>query len=240
MRPTLTMMLVAFLIHACGPMGKIQKVQSRLPLLGSLGKQQSGLFKKNFQKVGEPYLSRTVAVSLESVAFTPDMRARYIKYREYTGKQPPTILTDTTQTRAPRYYQLKITDLVHLVEELNRDENSSQKKYLQDDTDLRIMTHISFMAQAETVHRLEGAEQLYLKTDYNKVLTLYSRDANRGEEVKLSTLEIFDFKTAAFCWQKNKRGQFNIAQILIDGGTCPGALVSNPKKLNKTPDYLKL
>ncbi|GAB4519128.1 MAG: hypothetical protein Tsb004_29980 [Allomuricauda sp.] len=221
-------------------MGKIQKVPSQLPLIGSLGKHQSGLFKKNFQKIGEPYLSSPIAVAFESIAFNKSMKFRYSKYREYLGKQPSAILTDTSQTKAPRYYQLKITDLVHLVEELNRDENSSQKKYLQEDTDLRIMTHISFMAPEEMANRLEDAKQFYLKTDNNKVLTLYRRDASREEVVELSTLEIFDFKTAAFCWQKNKRGQLSIAQILLDGGTCPGATVSNPKTLNKTPDYLKL
>lgn len=240
MRPTLTVVCMALLFNACGTMGKIQKVQSQLPLLGSLGKHESRLFKKNFQKIGEPHLSSPIAVAFESIAFNKSMKFRYSKYREYFGKKTSTILTDTAQTKASRYYQLKITDLVHLVEELNRDENSSQKKYLKEDTDLRIMTHISFMVPEEMAHRLEDAEQLYLKTNHSHVLTLYGRDASRGEVVELSTLEIFDFKTAAFCWQKNKRGQLSIAQILIDGGTCPGATVSNPKTLNKTPDYLKL
>jgi len=240
MRPTLTLVFMALLFIACGPMGKIQKVQSQLPLLGSIGKHQSGLFKKSFQKVGEPHLGRPIAVTFESLAFTKSMASRYAKYLEHLGKNPDTVLKDTAQSGPPRYCQLKITDIVHLVEELNRDQNSPQKKYLQEDTDLRIMTHISFMARKEVAIKLEEAEQLYLKTNYGDVLTLYIGNASRGEAIELSTLEIFDFKTAAFCWQKDKRGQCNIAQILIDGGTCPGATVSDPKKLNKTPNYLKL
>lgn len=239
MRPTFTIVYMALLFNACGS-GKIQNVPSQLPLIGSLGKHQSGLFKKNFQKIGEPYLSSPIAVAFESIAFNKSMKTRYSKYRDYLGKKPSALFTDTVQTKSPRYYQLKITDMVHLVEELNRDENSSQRKYLQEDTDLRIMTHISFMVPEETAHRLEAAEQFYLKTDHNEVLTLYNKGAGRTEAVELSTLEIFDFKTAVLCWRKNKRGKLNIAQILIDGGTCPGATVSNPKTLNKTPDYLKL
>ncbi len=231
---------MALLLNACESMHKIQKAQYRSPMLGSIGKHQSGLFKKNFQKVGEPYLNRPITVAFESIAFTKRMKSRYTMYREYMGKQPSTIFTDTSKTKPPRYYKLTISNIVSLVEELNQDRNIGLKQYLKEDIDLDLLSQISFMTNKKMAEEMRYAEQLYLKTDNNGILTLYIGDRRKQRIIKLSALEIFDFETAAFCWQKDKRGQLDIAHILMDGGNCPGNTEANPEKLNKTPDYLKL
>jgi hypothetical protein len=71
-------------------------------------------------------------------------------------------------------------------------------------------------------------------------LTLKIDDAKNGHAIQLSYIDIFDYRTASFCWNKDKRGHLQIAQILLDGGTCPGNTEANPEKLNNIPDYLKL
>lgn len=240
MRPTLTIMLLALLLQACGPIRQMQKVQSQVPILGCVGKHRSSLFKKDFQKMGEPELDRPISVSFESIAFSNGMKSRYEKYREHTGMQPLAKTMDSTQLENLTYYQLKISDVVHLADELNQDKNSSLTKYLQEDTGLVLLSGMSFVAGEELGQRLKNAEKLFLRTNINGALELVIDDVKNHAPIQISALEIFDFETAAFCWNKDKRGQLNIAHILMDGGNCPGNTEANPEKLNKIPDYLKL
>ncbi|NVN18074.1 hypothetical protein GUA46_06960 [Muricauda sp. HICW] len=240
MRPTLTILMMVFLFNACGLIRGTQKVKYQLPMLGSIGKHQSSLFKRKFQKVGEPFIDNPVAVTFESVAFDKSAESRYSNYRKNQGKEPATIFTDTTSIDIPRYYQLKISNIVRLVGEMNGDENNGLKKYLQENMDLEIMSHIVFMTDIKSAQQMENADLIYLKTSYDGVLILYVGNRYGTEPIKISNLEIFDFRTARFCWDKDKRGHINIAQILMDGITCPGSTKANPEKLNRTPDYLKL
>lgn len=237
MRPTLPIILVAILLHACGPMRQMQKVESQIPVLGSIGKQQSKLFKKDFQKVGEPILSAPITVSVQSVPFTANMLGKYNKYREKQGLEPLAVQKDTTKTVMPHYFELTITDVMGLTAQLNHTDNQTVKDYLQEDTNLVLLSQISFRANAEVSERIQSADRFYLGKDTKGTLGLITGD---NFTIKMSELEVFDFETANFCWKKDNRGHLEIAHILMDGNTCPGATEANPKKLDRTPDYLKL
>lgn len=240
MRPTLTITLMVLLLYGCGPMLQMQSSKSQVPIIGSIGKHQSLLFKKNFQKIGEPDLGHPISIAFEAIPFSKGKKTKYVKYREGKGLSLPKVEKDTSKRKEQKYYRLRITDVVQLVEELNRDENSGLKQYLQEDVDLVLLSTISIVPGEELSTKLNQAEKLYLMSDRTGALTLIIGDVHKGFSIKLSSLEIFDFGTASFCWQKDKRGKLNIAHILMDGGTCPGTTTANPQKLNKTPDYLKL
>ncbi|BDW93377.1 hypothetical protein MACH07_22090 [Flagellimonas marinaquae] len=222
-------------------MRQMQKVQSQVPVLGSIGKHQSSLFKKSFQKTGEPELDRPISVTIETVPLSGKMKARYEKYREHLGLPPLAVTMDSTQINKLLYYNLKISNLVHLVEELNQQKNAALKEYLQEDMELVLLSSMSVVVDQTLSQELDKAEKLYLNTDSDGDLSLYIEgSAPNGKAIKQSSLEIFDFQRANFCWKLDKRGRTAIAQILIDGTTCPGSTKANPKKLNRTPDYLKL
>jgi hypothetical protein len=237
MRPILTILLLALTLNACGPMRQMQKVESQIPVLGSIGKQQSKLFKKDFQKVGEPILSAPITVSVRSVPFTANMLGKYKKYREKQGLAPLVVQKDTTKTIMPNYFELAITDVVGFTTQLNHPDNQTVKDYLQEDTDLVLLSHISFSATAEVSERIQSSDLFYLNTDAKGTLSLI---AGENFTIRMSELEVFDFETSKFCWKKDNRGRLVIAHILMDGGACPGATEANPKKLDKIPDYLKL
>ncbi|WP_431160679.1 hypothetical protein [Flagellimonas beolgyonensis] len=237
MRPIQTILLLAILLHACGPMRQIQKVESQIPVLGSIGKQQSKLFKKDFQKMGEPILAAPITVSIQSVPLTSGMLAKYKKYREKQGLEPLVVQNDTTKSVMPHYFELTITDAVGFTTQLNHPDNQAVKDYLQEDTDLVLLSKISFKANAEVSERIQSSDYFYLNTDAKGSLSLVAGD---NFTIKMSDLEVFDFETAKFCWKKDKRGRLEIGHILMDGNTCPGTTEANPKKLVRTPDYLKL
>ena len=222
-------------------MRQMQKVQSQVPVLGSIGKHRSSLFEKGFQKMGEPELERPISVTIETLPLSGKMKVRYEKYREHLGMQPLAKTMDSTQIENLSYYKLEISDVVRLVEQLNSDKNSSLKKYLQEDVELVLLTSMSVVMDQTLSQKLDTAEKLFLKTGSDGALFLQIAGGTQdGKPIKQSSLEIFDFERANFCWKLDKRGRINIAQILMDGVTCPGSTKANPEKLNRTPDYLKL
>lgn len=237
MRPTLTILLLALILNACGPMRQMQQVTSQMPMIGSVGKHQSQLFKKEFQKVGEPTLVSPIAVSIQSVPFTSRMLGKYAKNREKQGLKPLAVKKDTTKNTMPKYFKMIITDVVGLVEQLNQSDNAPLKKYLKEDTDLVLLSQISFVAEMEVSEIIEASDRFFLTMDREGALSLQFES---GATLKIAELEVFDFETASFCWIKDTRGQLQIAHILMDGNTCPGDTEANPQKLDKTPDYLKL
>jgi hypothetical protein len=237
MRPTLTILLLALTLNACGPMRQLQQVASQLPMIGSVGKHQSQLFKKEFQKMGEPTLVSPIAVSVQSVPFTSSMLGKYAKNREKQGLEPLAMERDTTKNTMTKYFKMIITDVVGLVEQLNQSDNAPLKKYLKEDTDLVLLSQISFVAQVEVSDKIKASDRFVLTTDRDGALSLQFES---GATLKIADLEVFDFETANFCWNKDNKARLQIAHILMDGKTCPGDTEANPKKLDRTPDYLKL
>lgn len=229
---------MALILHACGPLHKMQKVESDIPCIGSIGKHRSKLFKKDFQKVGEPTLNAPLALSIRSVAFSPAMQTRYVKYNQVMGKKPTLDFKDTTQVEY-RYYQMQMSDVVGLSDQLNHSVNNTLRKYVQEDQDLEVLTKVSFLTDAQTEQWIRTADHFFLIQE-GESLTLEMHRGNTASQIKMSSLEVFDFETAHFCWKRDKRGKLQIANILLDGGACPGETEKDPSKLDVTNAYLKL
>ena len=231
-------MLMALVLHACSPLHRMQKVESQIPGIGSIGAYRSGLFKKDFQKVGEPVLHTPISVSTQSMGFTSSIKAKYVKYLEAQAQEPMVEFQDSTAVQ-PRFYQMQITDVVGLSAQLNNEANTTVRQYIQDDQGLQLLTSVSFMVDKQTEGKLQATDKYYIQSE-NGALVLKIGSGSGMEEIKMTSLQIFDFETSGFCWKRNKRGQLQIAHILLDGKSCPGETESNPNKLDPILDYSKL
>ncbi len=220
-------------------MRNLQKVETRIPCLGSVGKSNSTLFTKDFQKAGEPGLNAPLEVSLNVFDFSNTTLAKYKKYQETQGKKPKIIYDDSIQVEQTKYYQLRISDLVGLKAQLNSTQNQTLKAYLQDDVDLGILTGISFVAQGEVDYELRTAEHFYLK-ELRGALILEAHSEHHFVEIKMAALEVFNFETSNLCWKLNKRNKLEIAAIVNEGNRCPGATEKDANKLDTTKSYVKL
>ena len=238
MKPTIAVMLMALVLHACSPLHRMQKVESQVPGIGSIGTSRSSLFKKDFLKVGEPLLEAPVSVSVQSVALTASKKAKYAKYLKAQALEPMVELVDTTAVQ-PRYYEMQITDMVGMGDQLNNTANKTLRQYLQEDQGLELLTKISFMGDKEMESQIKIADRYFLESKAG-ALVLKIGHGNGAQEIKMASLQIFDFESSSFCWKRNKRGQVEIAHILVDGNGCPGETESDPSKLDPFLDYSKL
>ncbi len=230
---------MVLLFTACGPLRQFQQPEQGIPSLGSIGKHNAGLFKKDVQKIGAPVLGTPVEVAVRFVPFSKKKWNHYAKYRENQGLEPMPAEKDTTNTKEQYYFEAKISDVVGLTAQLNQSNNKDLLEYLSEDTDLALISQISFMTDEGTAEKLSSGKPLYLAENAHGTLELLLGNGPKAQTLDLTTLQVFDFETAGFCWKKDQRGRSRIAHILMDGGTCPGETEKDPRKLDKTPDYLK-
>jgi len=231
------MLLAILLLNACGSIPSLQKVESKIPCLGAIGNEKSTLFKKEFQKVGEPNVNQPIAVSVKSIAFTKKTYNQYLNYTGQLGKKTKVSYIDSISPK-PRFYKLKITDFVGLKSQLNSDINKALKEYLLNDKNQKVLVEISFVAQIPEAQKIDESEHLFVVED-DGLLTLEGHSAYGNSRIKMAALQVFDFETASFCWKNSVYGKPEIAAIALDGKPCPGSTEENPEKLNDTRAYLK-
>ena len=237
MKPTISMLLLAVLLNSCASIPNLQKVEAKIPCLGAIGKDKTSVFKKEFQKIGEPTLKNPISVTVNAIPFTKNSYSLYKDYREHIGKET-TVSYDDSNRIQPRYYAFKITDFVNLKSQLNKAENSELLEYLTNDKNLKVLTQISFVANIQEAIQIDEAEHLFV-VEQDGMLALKTYNGNRNATISMSELQLFDFETAGFCWKNSTYGKPEIALIALDGKSCPKSTENNPEKLNDTKAYLK-
>lgn len=230
-------MLCLLLLSACTPLKSLRTVDAVIPCIGSVGEVKGGVFSKEFQKVGEPHISDPISVSLQSRAFTNVTYKAYQKYRQSLGK-PVSIAYHDTLDVPPRFFQLKVADLVRVKSILNDEGNSDLLTYLKDDSSIKMLTGISFVATAQR-HMLEAAQHVSI-VQQNGHLSLQIDTKVETIAIDMKSLEVFDFEASGFCWQTNKRNRPEIVVLNINGESCPRGTEKSAEKLDETRQYLKL
>lgn len=231
-------LLCVLLLSACTTIKSLQTVDTVIPCIGSVGTTKGGVFSKEFKKVGEPKIFGPIEVSLQSTAFTKSTYQSYQKYRENLGKQVSTAFTDSS-AMATRFYELHIVDLVGVKQLLNHEKNADLRSYLEDDRSLSMLTGIAFVADPAQKQLLESAQHVSLIREDGH-LTLQVQQGMGHTEVRMKSLEVFDFETSGFCWQENKRNRPEIAVLTRNGEGCPRGTEKSADKLDETRQYLKL
>lgn len=237
MRPTITMLLMALLLNACASIPNLQKVESKIPCVGAIGKEKSSLFKKEFQKIGEPALSSPISVSVKSIPFDKNSFGLYENYRKQLGKKPTVTYLDSVNAK-PRFYQLKITDFISLKTQLISENNKGLVAYLTNDKSQRILTEVKFVANSREAQLINEADHLFI-TEKQGMLTIETHNQYGNSNIKMAELQVFNFETSGFCWKNNVYGKPEIALITSNGDSCPNSTERNPQKINDTKAYLK-
>lgn len=234
MKNNFVILLLVLLLNACSTFKSLQSVETEVPCVGAIGHLKSGVFSKAFQKVGKPNILEDIAVSVQRRNFT---NSTFTAYRKSLEKKGKAIVFDSTQTQV--YFDLRISDFVALREWLNHESNVAVLQYLENDTNLTLLTGISFVANMELEQLLEDAHHITLNETEGQ-LALQIHNTLGSSEIPMRSLEVFDFETSGFCWQEDKRGRPVIALIVESGKGCPREMEKNAWKLNGTKKYLKL
>ena len=226
------------LLAACTAVKGLQAVDPSIPHIGSVGTVVSTPLSKAFHKVGTPRITRPISVSVQSKAFTKASFKAYRKYRETLGKETTIAFHDSLET-LPRYYELRLNDLVALKNCLNHERNKGLLDYLGQDPAIRLLSGIAFVMDPGNGPELANADRIELTEQYGQ-LVLKAYGPSGSGTIGTGRLDVFDFTVNSFCWKTNGRNRTEIANIAPHGRSCPRGTEKRADKLDNTKPYIKL
>lgn len=238
MKPTYFLMLLALVAFSCNPLKIAPLAETQLPSIAAIGKQDKSLLHTNFKQVGEPNLTKTIALSVRAIPFTKSKFKTYQNIKAKKGEKVYASYVDSLPLK-PKYLHFEIKDKIGLKTLLNSADNNEVRSYLTKDVDCQIVSSISLYMDEMEADMYLRAEGLFLVTDTNGMLRMELINGKEKQSVKLSKNEIFDYELMGFCWGENVYGKPQI-EVLNDNGNCPQGTEKNAQKLDDLKAYLKI
>lgn len=238
MKPTFVSMLLACVIFSCSPLKKVPSAESQLPSIAAIGKKNNSLLHTDFKQLGEPQLSKKIALSVSAIPFNTSKFKTYQNLKAKKGERMYVTYVDSLPIK-PKYLQFEIKDKIGLKTLLNSAENDEVRSYLTKDSDCQIVSGISIYIDEMEADMYLRAEGLFLVTDTNGTLRIELINGKQKQYVNLSKNEIFDYDLMGFCWGENVYGKPQI-ETLNTGGNCPEGTEKNAQKLTEQYSFLKL
>lgn len=238
MKTTYFSMLLACIIFSCSPLKKAPSAESKLPSIAAIGKKDNSLLHTNFKQVGEPNLSKAIALSVSAIPFTKSKFKTYQNLKTNKGERTNVTYVDSLPIK-PKYVHFEIKDKIGLKTLLNSAENDEVRSYLTKDSNCQIVSGISIYIDEMEADMFIRAEGLFLVTDTNGMLRIELMNGKQKQYVNLSKNQIFDYDLMGFCWGENVYGKPRI-ETLNTGGNCPDGTEKNAQKLDDLHSFLKL
>lgn len=227
------------LLFSCTPLRNTQLKKATLPDLGTTGKPGKNLLSTDFYTFGKPSLSKPIAVALKEVPFNRSEFNKFEGYKTARGQETGFVYVDSLPNK-PTYFRLEIIDIIAMQQQLNSNENKEVRAYLAKEEEAGLVTHISFQAASKHAQSLAKAQGIFLTENHHGLLELECVVNKERQRITLSDLDIFDYKTASFCWELDRYGKEKIATLSIDGTNCPKGTTQKAHKLDNTKTYLKI
>ncbi len=238
MRPTHIVLLLAVVLGACAPLGKIKEKKTGTLSIGVIGKEKNFLMVKDFQHIGNPNLNGPVALSVRELPFNKAGYRDYRAMKARQGEKPTFDYVDSLPVK-PRYLLVEIKDKIALTTALNATDNKTVRSYLAKDPDCKIVTGISLYLEPGPASQLLASDNVFLITDRNGQLRIECSGNAKKQQLVLPVTEIFDYGTMGFCWGEDAYGHVRI-QTLSPNGNCPNGTENNAVKLETAKSYLKI
>jgi len=211
---------------------QIQKMASSPLELGTIGKTKFNLQINNFETLAIPEFSKKIRVVAMVLPFNKSIFKSFIKATVLQGKNRDIKYVDSSIIK-PSYVQLKITDIVRLIEELNSEHNTSIINYLKVAPNAKIITTVTMVFDTDILNEIKQAEEIYLSTaKYKKYSLELYKNSTLVKTITLSNGTIFSYKVSSFCWKKNDKKLLEIVKLSDDNSKCI-------KNTNKSCQQLK-
>lgn len=238
MKPTHLSLLFAVVLVACSPLQQLQERKIDTPTLGAIGKENGSFISNNFQEIGQPVLTKPVAVLVTETPFTKSKFKEYANLKSLKGEKPEMAYVDSLETK-PTYYSFEIKDRIGLTTMLNNMENREVRSYLQKDDHCKMVSRISLFIHPMEVEGFYGTTETFLSTNANGSLQLELVTGKQKQIVRINKNEIFSYDLVGFCWGEDIYGNAKI-ETLNDNGSCPDGTEKDAQKIADEKSYLKL
>ncbi len=238
MKRTYLFILLSHTLISCSGLKSLSVKEGYFPVLGTIGKEQVGILKTEFESIGHPSFSAPIAISLQTIPFDKNTFKKYQNVRETKGAESSINYIDSLESK-PNFIQLGISDKVGLKEALNNEINLEIKNYLQKDQDSKLVSKITLVLNEKMANELINADGLFLTNGVHGSVQILALNGDKRNYIHIPKEELFDYDLMGICWEEDIYGKPMIATLNEDG-KCPTGTERNPKKLKREQSYLKL
>ena len=215
------------------------KVFSSFVELGSIGESKLALNLQNDFKVRAiPKLEKEIRLDIEIVPFNKKVDKLYTSRAVYNQQQRAIIYSDSLKVK-PEVAIIQIMDVTGFTNELNSEYNERLKNLLFSAKELQVISSTVVVLTNEELSLIREADSYYLsnKEEKKHIIFLY-KEGKRFGSLDVGNGITLANKISSFCWNKNERGKWYIADI-SDGG-CIGVTKSHPKKTKTSKNLYNL
>ena len=238
MKKTYLFILLTCILISCSSIKSITVKEGYFPVLGTIGKEQGGILKTEFQSIGHPSFATPIALSIQTIPFDKNTFKKYQNVRESIGETSSINYVDSLESN-PNFIQLSISDKVGVKKALNEEINREVRNYLEKDLDSKLVSTIAMAPDEKTAKELNNADGLFLTNGVHGSLQILAVNGDKHNYVHIPKDELFDYSLMGICWGEDIYGKPMIATF-NENGKCPMGTKKDPKKLKKEQSYLKL
>lgn len=238
MKRTYFFILLSCIQISCSGIKSVTVKEGYFPVLGTIGKEQGGILKTEFQSIGYPSFAIPMELSIQTIPFDKSTFKKYQNVRESSGETSSINNVDSLES-IPNFIQLTISDKVGLKKALNDEINREVRNYLEMDLDSKLVSKIAIVLDEKTTNGLNSADGLFLTNGVHGSLQILAVNGDKRNYIHIPKDELFDYRLMGICWGEDIYGNPMIATF-NENGKCPAGTEKNPSKLKKEQSYLKL
>ena len=238
MKRTYLYILLSYILISCSGIKSLSVKEGYFPVLGTIGKEQGGILKVEFEPIGHPSFSNPIALSIQTIPFDKNTFKKYQNARESKGAKSSVNYVDSLESN-PNFIQISISDKVGLKKAMNEEINREVRNYLEKDLDSKLVSTIAIVLDEKTTNGLNSADGLFLTNGVHGSLRILAVNGDKRNYSHIPNDELFDYSLMGICWGEDIYGKPMIATF-NENGKCPAGTEKDPKKLKKEQSYLKL
>jgi hypothetical protein len=194
-----------------------------------------GLIKSGNDQISVPKWDG-IPVSAQILPF--DKRA-YAQYKEASTDVDNSSFEKTTDSLEfkPSFVELRIKDLVQVVDQLNASQNLSLREYMQTDQGFKVVTSIKGVLPEQEALRILEAEAIWIQVGVYGDLVLRANNSDEFWPINLSSILVYDMNYSTFCWSEDVYGGKIIRNLVPEGASCPKGTYIKPSKLFEDEEF---
>jgi len=224
----------AIKIQDINKVDKVQKV-----VLGSIGNSTDILFKNHFKITALANYKGQIRVSVTPVVFSKSSYKLFLKSKKHQMVNVSPKVNDSLKP-PPKFVNIQITDLVSLIDELNRNYNKTVKNYLGLHPKSSLVTSISLALPQVDIAKIAEAEAVFLVQNKLKVYELkLHKDKEAVQTIRFNQGIVFAYKSSRSCWQEDESHQLTIVDLVEESYGCPPKTYKYADRAIKEIDYFK-
>jgi len=213
----------------------IQRVE-----IGSVGLEDVSLFKNTFNSVGFIKLSGPIKLEVTSVSFTNKSYKDFVAAKASQSSNLNIVYKDSLKQK-PTYLNIRITDILKLIEQLHEPDNISVKNYLETNGRAGVVMELSIAFSDKLMNEILDATAIFLTQSSETTYQLQL--INESGEIKQIFFKngvTMDYELSKPCWKSSGQNKYKIVELLGSGDKCSSGAYRSPRFIKIKEDYFKL